>query len=153
MKNYGMSITMMKAICENKGSYYFTPDTVKFWGSKVHDAPNRWGLFVESHKSFDGEKRLYCVKSFLNGNFETVEPSEIAKTYEHFGTLAAARRFREKLSKALDSACECYRESAVLDDLVEWYEDGFHSGIFTLMNSHGENIKINTNNFDRFICG
>lgn len=153
MKKYNLTITEMKDICKKNGSYYFAADTVRFWKSKVHSAPNRWGLFIQSHRSFDDKKRLYCVKSFFNGEIETIEPREIGVTSEHFSTLAEARAFREKLSKALDAACSCYREKSVLGDIVDMRETGYNSGVYTLVNGNGESIEINTNNFDRFICG
>lgn len=147
------SLAEMKAICEQNGSYYFESDTVKFWGSKVHDPANRWGLFVESTDNFSRTKKLYYVKFFApSGEVETIEPAEIGKTYKHFPTLAAARRFRDKLTAALD-AQTCYRERAVLESLKTIREEGLNTGVYELRNEQGETIKVNVNNFSRFICG
>ena len=150
-----MTINEMKAINKAKGGFYFTPDTVKFWNSKIHTAPNRYNLFIESHDSFNREYRLYCVKHFspITGDIETIENAETAKTYEHFETLASAKAFMHKLTIALNNATKCYRENAVINDIAKVTEEGYNSGIFTLENSKGDTIQINTNNFDRFICG
>lgn len=153
MKNMIMSLAAMKESAARVGSHYFEPDTIKFWGAKVHDTANRYGLFVESIDDFSRTKKLYCVKMWLDGYAYTVEPHEIGETYEHFATLKGARKFRDKLTKALDSAAECYRENAVISDICEIYENGCNSGVYTLKNSAGDTIEINTNNFDRFICG
>lgn len=150
-----MSITEMKAISKAKGKFYFTADTVKFWNSRIHTAPNKYGLFVESYDSFDRTYRLYAVRCFLpnTANIETIEPANIAATCEHFETLAKAKDFMHKLTIAFNEACKCYREKAVLTDIAEIIENGYNSGIFTIKNSEGDSIQINTNNFDRFICG
>jgi hypothetical protein len=150
-----ISITEMKAISKAKGKFYFTPDTVKSLNSRIHTAPNKYGLFVESYDSFDHTYRLYAVKCFApnTADLETIEPSDIAKTFEHFKTLAKAKDFMHKLTIAFNEACKCYREKAVLTDIAEITEDGFNSGVFTIKNSEGDSIQINTNNFDRFICG
>ena len=94
-----MTITEMKNITKAKGNLYFTPDTVKFWNSKIHTTPNKYNLFVESYDSFDRTYKLYAVRVFLPtyGTVETVEPENIAKTYEHFETLADAKAFMQRL--------------------------------------------------------
>lgn len=150
-----MSITEMKAISKEKGKFYFTPDTVKFWNSRVHTAPNKYGLFVESYDSFDRSYRLYAVRCFTpnNADIETIEPANIAKTYEHFETLTAAKNFMHKLTIAFNEACKCYREKEVLTDIIEVIEEGYNTGIYKITNSEGNSIQINTNNFDRFISG
>lgn len=150
-----MTITEMKAISKEKGKVYFTPDVVKFWNSRIHTAPNKYGLFVESYDSFNREYRLYAVRCFLpsTANIKTIEPANIAATYEHFETLAKAKDFMHKLTIAFNEACKCYREKAVLTDIAEIIEDGYRSGIFTVKNSEGDSIQINTNNFNRFISG
>ena len=150
-----MSITEMKAISKAKGKFYFTADTVKFWNSRVHTAPNKYGLFVESYDSFDRSYRLYAVRCFTpnNADIETIEPANIAKTYEHFETLTAAKNFMHKLTIAFNAACKCYREKEVLTDITEIIEEGCNTGIYKISNSEGDSIQINTNNFDRFISG
>ena len=154
MAGLNLNLGEMIARCRQYGSHYFDPETVSFWGAKIHDTPNRWGLFVESYDNFDRTKKLYAVKFFApNAQVTVIEPAEIGKTYEHFPTLAAARKFRDKLTRALTEATECYRENIVLRSLNEIEEEGLNSGIFILRNEQGDYIKINTNNFDRFICG
>lgn len=154
MPNLKRSLAEMERICAQRGSFYFEPDTVRFWGAKVHDSANRWGLFVESYDSFNREYKLYAVKFFSpDGLITVVEPASVGKTYEHFKTLEEARAFRIKLSEALDEAAKCYRENRVLTSLSKLYEDGLHTGIYKLSNDEDDSIMINTNNFDRFICG
>lgn len=154
MSNLKRSLAEMKAICNQHGSYYFEPDTVRFWGATVHDPANRWGLFVESYDSFNREYKLYAVKFFApNGLVTVIEPADIGRTYEHFKTLDDAIIFRYKLSAALDKASNYYRENRVLSSLTKIHEEGLHTGIYVLSNDDDDSIKINTNNFSRFICG
>lgn len=150
-----ISINEMKATAEAKGKFYFAPDTVAFWGSRIHTAPNRYNLFVESYDNFDRTRKLYAVRHFseATGDLETIEPAEIGQTYEHFPTLAAAKAFMHRLTIALNAAAKCYREKAVLTDISEVTEDGLNSGIYNITNAAGDSIQINTNNFERFICG
>lgn len=148
------SVAQMKAICECHGSYYFERDTVSFFNSIMHFPANRWGLFLESYDSFNRQYRLYAVKFFSPcGCITTVEPSERSNTYEHFPTIEDANTFRHQLSDALDEALKSPREGEVLKSLENVEEEGFHTGIYILTNDCGESIKINTNDFSRFICG
>lgn len=154
MANLKISAAEMKARCRQYGSHYLDPDTISFWGSKTIDTPNIWGLFVESYDNFDRTKKLYAVKFFApNARVTAIEPAEIGETYEHFPTLATARRFRDRLTRALTEATECYRENEVLKSLKEIEEEGLNTGIYVLRNEQGDYIKVNVNNFDRFICG
>lgn len=154
MPSLEKSVYLMRAVCECNGSYYFEPETIKFFNSRVHFPANRWGLFVESFDSFNRQYRLYTVKFFSPyGKVTTIEPSEQSNTYEHFLTLEEAVLFRIKLTDALDEASKQPREGEVLKSLEKVVEEGFHSGIYELINACGKSIKINTNDFDRFICG
>ena len=154
MANLELSLSEMKAKCRQHGSFYLDPDTVRFWGGKIYDTPNKWGLFVESYDNFDRSRKLYAVKFFSpTASVLAIEPTEIGKTYEHFPDLASARGFRKKLTKALDRAAACYREGAILNSLTEIREEGFNSGIYRFQNEEGDYFLVNTNNFERFICG
>ena len=149
-----MTIAEMKAINKAKGYHFFDKDSMRFWGSKVCTAPNKYRLFIESHDDFSRTKKLYTVCFFnVCGSIEIIEPANIAATYEHFESLEIAKSFLKKLTKALDNSRECWRENNVLSDIAEMREKGFGSGVFTIANTKGETIEINTNNFDRFICG
>lgn len=149
-----MTISEMKAINKEKGYYFFDKDSMKFWGSKIHTAPNKYRFFIESHDNFDRTKKLYTVRFFnVCGSIEIVEDAKTAETYEHFESLEKARTFLKKLTKALDNSRNCWRENNVLSDIAEIRKKGFNSGVFTIANTKGETIEINTNNFDRFICG
>ena len=149
-----MTITEMKAINKEKGYHYFDRDSIKFWGSKVHTAPNKYRLFIESHDNFDRTKKLYTVRFFnVCGSISTIEDAKTAETYEHFESLEKAKTFLKNLTKALDNSCSCWRENNVISDIAEMHEKGLNSGIFIITNTKGETIEINTNNFDRFICG
>ena len=82
-----------------------------------------------------------------------VEPAEIGRSYEHFCSYNDAKQFRHKLTIALNGAAKNFREGKVLNNLYSIEEEGLHTGIYILSDNEGDSIKINTNNFDRFICG
>lgn len=151
-----MSITIsdMKRINKEKGYCYFSPDTIRFMGAKIITAPNRFGIFVDSYDNFDRTKKLYkvCIFSAISGKIYDVEPAKIAETYEHFPTKADALRFREKLTAAFAESCKCFREKEVLTAIEDIKEEGLNSGIFTIRSGE-KAIEINTNDFNRFICG
>lgn len=145
----------MKNINERHGYCYFSPDTIRFWGSKIITDSNRFGLFVECHDNFDRTKKLYQV-NFISAKtgrvVSGIEPAKIAETYEHFSTVTDALRFREKLTAAFAEACKCYREKEVLTAIEDIEEEGLNTGIFTIRSGE-KTIEINTNDFNRFICG
>lgn len=150
-----MTIAEMKAINAAKGYHFFDKESMRFWGSRIHAAPNKYGFFIESHDNFDRTRKLFTVRFFAEKTgrvCDCIEPADIAATYEHFSTLTEARAFRDKLTNALDDAKKCYREKEVLTAIDEIMEEGFNSGIFKVK-SGDKYILINTNNFDRFICG
>ena len=144
----------MVSLCSRRGSHYFTPETIRFWGGKVHDSANKWGLFIESFDNFDRTRKLFAVK-FIgpDGYITSVEPAEQGKTYEHFATYEDAKAFRHKMTIALNKAAKSFRESKVLETLCTIEEEELHTGIYILTNATGESIKVNTNDFERFICG
>ena len=155
-----MTITEMKAINKEKGYCFFSKETIKFWNSRIHTAPNKYGLFIESHDNCDRTYKLYTVRMFLKhqGNIKTIEDAKTAQSYEHFRSLNDAKMFMHKLTLALNDACKCYRENAVLSDIQNVKEEGFRTGVYSIINTNGDSIEINTNaidaeNFNGFISG
>lgn len=154
MPDLSRSYEEMRLASKRAGNHYFDDDIIEFWGSKVHDAANKWGLFIESIDDYSRTKKLFMVKFMSNdGYITTVEPAEQAKTYEHFSTYDEAKKFRHKLNIALNDAAKSYREGKVLESLCRVEEEGYQTGVFILSNEDGESFKVNTNNFDRFVCG
>lgn len=150
------TITEMKQRNKIAGGHFFDRESMKFWGAKIHTAPNKYGFFLESHDSFDRSKKLYTIRVFLpSGHIgtELIEPADIANTYEHFPTLEAAKEFMKKVTAAMDNAAKCYRENTVFSDIIDIEEEGYNSGVYNVYNRAGEYVQINVNNFDRFICG
>lgn len=150
------TITEMKQRNKMAGGCFFDRESMRFWGSKIHTAPNKYGFFLESHDSFDRSKKLYTIRVFLPSGrlaIQTIEPADIANTYEHFPTLEAAKKFMKEVTAAMDNAAKCYRENAVFSDIINVKEEGYNSGVFNVYNSAGDYVQINVNNFDRFICG
>lgn len=57
------TITEMKQRNKIAGGHFFDRESMKFWGAKIHTAPNKYGFFLESHDSFDRSKKLYTIRA------------------------------------------------------------------------------------------
>ena len=57
---------MDKAICDsrNHGNYFFTPDTIRFWNSKVVAGMFPNNTFVTSEDNYDRSKTLYTARLY-----------------------------------------------------------------------------------------
>jgi hypothetical protein len=148
MNNLSISIADMKALSIKSGSFYFTKDTVKYWGSKVHSDPNKYGLFISSEDNFDGTKRLYSVKFFNFANPNRIE----TLSFQKHETLAEARIFVSDLTKAFNSL-DCYREKIVLENIESITVVQDDPLVLKVSSVDGEYFECNTENYDRFICG
>ena len=93
MKESGDTMTY-KTIAEivkaNKeaGQYFFSPDTMAFWGSKVETDVIEGCYFVTSEDNYDRSEKVFKVRKALdNGIIRTVEYKGL---YEDIGTLDTA---------------------------------------------------------------
>ena len=50
-----------------RGSYYFTPATMKAWNSKIHYETYEDGYFIESVKGWDDKRKYHIVYISENG--------------------------------------------------------------------------------------
>lgn len=84
-------MNMKKAIAEyNKtGKYFFSKDTVKFWGSRIESVLIDGEYFVTSEDNFDRTKRLYTVRKFSNNYQDIVTVGEF-QAYETLEEATAA---------------------------------------------------------------
>jgi len=148
MNNLSISIADMKALSIKSGSHYFDKETVKYWGSKVHTDPNKYGLFISSEENFDGTKRLYSIKFFNANNPNKIE----TLSFQKHETLAEARIFVSNLTKAFNSL-DCYREKTVLENIESITVEQEEPLVLTVTSYDGDYFRCNTENYDRFICG
>ncbi len=107
-----MTISDMRRISREHGYNYFDRDTVRYWNSAIHTAPNKWGLFVES--VMFGEERTYNIKHFNN---KTAKITGLLL----FDTLAEAKAMRKELTDHL-AFLKSARERDILENLasVNW---------------------------------
>ena len=76
----------------NAGRYYFTKDTMKFWGSKVEAGMYGNDTFVTSENNYDGSKRLYSARHY---DWENHEVNTIGE-FQQFESLEDAIEFAIK---------------------------------------------------------
>ena len=87
------TIDEVKEANKELGHHFFSPDTMKFFASRVESSLYKNQTFITSEKKcFDDYTRVYCVRKALsNGSIETVERQissieearKIAENYNH----------------------------------------------------------------------
>jgi len=99
-KNTKHGVKKMKTIADvrkkNKeaGYYFFRPDAMRFFKSKVESKLYEGGYFITSEVDWSGKKRFYTVRLALeDGDIETL--SEFLK----FSDINDARQFIKKCQK------------------------------------------------------
>lgn len=78
------TIAQVKRANATAGQYFFSAETVRFWGSKVESSVYQNCCFVTSERDYTGEKRLYTVRRFHphNGHISTVGEFQAYATKE-----------------------------------------------------------------------
>ena len=89
---YHWTICHVKSYCWNRGSHFFSPDTMRFFSSRIQTTPPYKGrVFVTSERMNWNSPRLYTVR--------VVKPSGHIETIGDFGGFTSrqsAHRFAEK---------------------------------------------------------
>mgnify|MGYP003121203573 FL=1 len=89
---YHWTICHVKSYCWNRGSHFFSPDTMRFFSSRIQTTPPYKGrVFVTSERMNWNSPRLYTVR--------VVQPSGNIQTIGDFGAFTSrqsAHRFAEK---------------------------------------------------------
>ena len=88
---YHWTICHVKSFCWNRGSHFFSPDTMRFFSSRIQTTPPYKGrVFVTSERMNWNSPRLYTVR--------VVKPSGNIQTIGGFGAFTSrqsAHRFAE----------------------------------------------------------
>lgn len=94
------SITEIKQACRARGGHWFDPDTMRFFGSRVHTPvyPTPWGAyFVTSEKESDGAGRFYSVRSACSQG-EQRGSIETAGEFQGYASRTGAHRAAQRLA-------------------------------------------------------
>ena len=68
-----LTIAELKERNKQNGSYWFSPDSLRFWGSKIHGKVRKGHYFITSEDNFNRTERLFTIRSFdHNAHIETV---------------------------------------------------------------------------------
>ena len=88
---YHWTICHVKSYCWNRGSHFFSPDTMRFFSSRIQmNPPYKGRVFVTSERRNWNSPRLYTVRVIKPaGNIETVGE------FQGFTTRQSAHRFAE----------------------------------------------------------
>ena len=71
---YHWTMSHIKSFCWNRGSHFFSPDTMRFFSSRIQTTPPYKGrVFVTSERYNWNHPRLYTVRVVHpSGNIETI---------------------------------------------------------------------------------
>jgi hypothetical protein len=81
-----MQLEQFKALNAAKGKYWFSPDTMDFFGTRIHDWDGNTGLFITSEQPPHGDRRY----SIRKADFETGDVATVGG-FCAYKTLAAAK--------------------------------------------------------------
>lgn len=82
-----MTLTEFKDLNANKGKFFFSPDTMRFFKSSVEYWDAKTGFFVTSEKAPLDTKLRYTVRK---ADFETAEVETIGQ-FQQYKSLSTAR--------------------------------------------------------------
>lgn len=89
-----MTLTEFMRLNKQVGNYWFSPDTLAFFESHVHDFDESSGVFITSECGpFGKGPRAYTIR---RADFETGKVSNIGK-FQEFATLTQARTKAKKI--------------------------------------------------------
>ena len=89
---YHWTICHIKTFCWNRGSHFFSPDTMRFFSSRIQTTPPYKGrVFVTSERMNWNSPRYYTVRCVRpDGRIDTIEE------FQGFANRQSAHRFAEK---------------------------------------------------------
>ncbi len=89
---YHWTMCHVKSFCWNRGSHFFSPDSMRFFNSRIQTNPPYKGrVFVTSERMNWNSPRLYTVRVVkTSGNIETVGD------FQGFASRQSAHRYAEK---------------------------------------------------------
>lgn len=103
-------MNIKEAIKLNKksGSYFFNPETMRFWDSKIETDLIEDKYFITSEKTANGKDRKFTIREF-NGDYSII--NDIGEFLEH-STLsdaeAALTNYLEKIKNYLRKIVQNY---------------------------------------------
>lgn len=78
----------------NSGGYFFSPDTLRFFRSRIHDEVYGGRFFVTSEQDY-GHDRLYTVR-VVKDDYSIATVGEFQQYASRSAAHAAARRYAEE---------------------------------------------------------
>lgn len=67
------TIAELKATNKANGNFWFDPDTMRFWRSKIHGGIRREKYFITSEDDFSRTRRLFSIRTFnAQGEIDTI---------------------------------------------------------------------------------
>jgi hypothetical protein len=113
-----ISFVQMKKLNEEAGMHWFSKDTMRYWGTRLLGAPNRYNMFVTSEKEDDVRKSTIRMFNPKRNQVATIGD------FFAFETAAKAHAMKEKIAKKLDELKDDSQLQRVMEDLygAEWVD-------------------------------
>lgn len=98
-----ITIATLKELNKKRGNYWFSPDTMRFFDSRIESEISSNGYFVSSEKAcFNDNRRVFKIRqaqSFINASGVREYTGEITTPVQpEITSKAVAMEFREKLN-------------------------------------------------------
>ncbi len=104
MKTYN-SISEIKTTNKDKGFYFFEPNSMRFFKSKIYPELINGNIFITSEKFDENSDRLFTVRCCLS----TGAIEELSK-FQAFKTKQAALKYAKGLPIRISEAMECAKD-------------------------------------------
>lgn len=80
------TISELKAVNKANGMFWFSPNTMQFWRTRIHSGIRKGKYFISSEDNFRRDRRLFSIRTFNDkGEIDTVGE------FQAYSTLAEAK--------------------------------------------------------------
>ena len=98
-----LTMSDIRSLHKQAGGYFFSRETMKFWGSKIYPTVYKGNLFVTSeYTGFERTHRAFSVRQFNPNDpisIQCIKLPDGSNTFNKFSTLESARDFAKNYFK------------------------------------------------------
>lgn len=129
-----MTVKQMKALTEKRGSHYFSPETIRHWGSRIVSPANEHQFFVEECDDFYKTKKLFAVKCIaIDGRITTVKAA--GNDADSMLSEQSALKFRDDICNIITDEFTDVKECSITKQ----------EGVYLIRNTVGGTARLDLN--------